>query len=327
VRCPARSLASIVVCATTWAACGAPVAPVGPRVDDGVIARRLALGPFDDVLVPRGDERQRLRALRDLAAELGNDGEASGAGWEVLELSRQRLAIATAEGGDTAAARRELEADAVALIDLSVLAGRPDNVRRIADVGVAVGPGFPRADAFLRAALAAGWLSRAQATAALALARDDRDRALLERAQADAGLDLARVVALGPDFVDRVEARLVAAVGRGDLPAAAAAARALVAVEPLHVEARLVLAYDRDRAAGRLVADADVVRSLLAAPAVGGQGLLLPGPRTVAIVEHARAAAPAATSLAIGSAWVLINAGLAGDAAARLDRAASPGAG
>jgi len=302
-----RRLGLLLIAAVACAAPSAPRYPrVGPPVAPDLRAARLALGPIDDVLVPADDPRPRLRALRDLSDRLDNDEEALGASSELVALSRQRLAIARAEGGDVAGAQRELDADVeagVALAErrragwrvLAILAGKPTGERQRA--------------AFLRAALAQTYLDDGDAAAALALARTPAERARLERLGADVEVPLDELVRLGPAMIDRLDARMVAAAGDGDLARAVAAARAVVAVDPLDVDARLLLAYDADRAAGRLAFDADVVRALVGS---------LQKPQAVAVVEHARRAAPRAGSLAVGAAWVLAGAGLPGDAWARL---------
>ncbi len=312
--------ALIALAAVGGVGCLGPAHSTSPRPSADVIAARVALGPVDDVLVPADDPRPRLRALRDAADRLGNADEATSAASAVVTLSRQRLATAADRGADASAARRELEADrdaALALIDRR----RHDGL--LTELLTDLPPGDPRLLGYVHAIERGATYPAATLAAASALASTPRERALLERGGARAAtLDLAALTGLGPAFLDVSERRMIDALERDDLAGAVAVAGAIVTLDPLHVDARLVLAYDVDRAAGRLVADPGVARALVGATtATSSPGRV----RAVALVERARRAAPRAPSLDVGAAWVLLQAGLAGDAWSRLiDAPADP---
>lgn len=315
--------ALIALAALGGVGCLGPAHATSPRLSADVIAARVALGPVDDVLVPADDPRPRLRALRDAAEHLDNADDATAAAITVVALSRQRLATAADRGADASAARRELEADRDAAL---VLFDRGHRDWILTGLLADLPPGDPRLRRHLPAIERGATYPAATLDPASALASTPRERALLERGGArTATLDLAALTGLGPAFLDVSERRMIDALERDDLAGAVAVAGAIVTLDPLHVDARLVLAYDVDRAAGRLVADPEVARALVGATSASSS----PGRvRAVALVEHARRAAPRAPSLEVGAAWVLLQAGLAGDAWSRLsDAPADPLAG
>ena len=298
--------AAVLIATAGCAALGA--APAAPHVSSADRDARLALGPVDDLLIPAEDPRPRLRALRDLSARLGNADEAEAAAGAVIQLSRQRLALARDLGGDVGAATRELDGDREAAVALADRAGSP---RQLAAALDGVDAGHRLAAHYLRVLELDGWLSGAQLAVARAVARTPLDRARIERTSRQPEQALDALAALGPAVLDVLDLRLVDALDADDLAGAVQVAGAIVAIDPLDVDARLLIAYDADRAAGRLTADLGVARAIVGA----GSDVAT---QQVALVEHARRSAPTASSLALGAAWVLVHAGLPGDAWSRL---------
>ena len=111
---------------------------------------------------------------------------------------------------------------------------------------------------------------------------------------------------------------MIGALAGGALAPAVAAAQAIVAIDPLHLDARLLLAYDADRRAGWVLADVRVARTLVGPSTMWERDRIDPR-RAVAILEQARRDAPRAASLTVGSAWILVAAGLPGEASSRLE--------
>ncbi|MBE7454146.1 MAG: hypothetical protein HS111_36455 [Kofleriaceae bacterium] len=293
---PRQSLGIPLALLCALAACAGTTGRVAePGVSDDVRAARAALGPVDDVLEPADDPRPRLRALRDLADRLGNGAEAGDAAAAALTLSRQRLVLALDAGGDVAAARREVEADrdaALAVLERHTIDWRVPEVTRD------LAPDDPRTAVWFRILARGGWLPDDVLTSAQAAARTPQERALVARAAPVVPrLEREVLVELGPPFVDLLERRLYGEVTAGDLAAVRATARALLAVDPLHAPARLVLALDAEAAAGGGAVDPELLRAVLG---VTAEGPWMDGARAVAIVAHAEQGAPAAAAAARG---------------------------
>jgi len=320
---PSPLRAALLVLAAGACVTPQPTSTTPRPVADDVRAARLALGPVDDVLLPADDPRPRLRALRDLADRLDNENEAAQAALAVVNLSEQRVKLAGAAG--EAAARRELATDldaAIALIERRQMWWALPNL-------VDIEPDTQKRGAIFLRAIDGGleYLSNESMELARASARTPREQALLERVDRldlPPQLDRAALAALGVEFLDVLEARMFDEADRGDLAAAVASAKAVLALDPLHLEARLVLAYDADRRAGRLEHRTRVLRALLL---IGDDNEQRVGPQAVAMLEYARHDAPLAGSLVVGEAIALIAAGVPGDAWSLLERTPVTGVG